>query len=147
MRVGWRERRGVHPSTLVLVVVGLLSACGTTLLPPESPPGPGVPRIANLRFEPEVIRAGETTQMSFYFEVGSADLKEGFLVERGISQFQFYQTLQATPLDLAKYDGQVAGTVEIPLRWSQEGVRFLEVYVVTKQGNASNRIRANLTVR
>jgi hypothetical protein len=117
------------------------------LLPPESPPGPGVPRIANLRLEPDVIRAGETTQMSFYFEVGSADIKEGFLVEGGISQFQFYQTLQATPLDLAKYDGQVAGMVEIPLRWSQEGIRFLEVYVVTKKGNVSNRLGANLTVR
>jgi len=146
VRAGWRERRAVYPSTLVLVV-GLLSACGTMFLPPESPPGPGVPRITNLRFEPDVIRAGETTQMSFYFEVGSADLQEAFLVERGISQFQFYQAFQATPLDLSQYDGQVAGTVEIPLRWSQEGVRFLEVYVVTKKGNTSNRIRANLTVR
>ena len=138
--------RSARVLTLALAL-SLLTSCGPSVLRSPTPPGPGVPRIANLRFEPDVIKAGETTQMSFYFEVGSADLKEGFLVERGISQFQFYQTLQATPLDLAKYDGQVAGTVEIPLRWSQEGVRFLEVYVVTKKGNASNRIRANLTVR
>jgi hypothetical protein len=114
---------------------------------PETPPGPGVPRIANLRFEPEAIKIGETTQMSFYFEVGSADIEEAFLVERGISQFQFYQTLQATPIDLRKYEGQVAGTVEVPLRWSSEGVRLLELYVVNKKGNTSNRLRAPLTVR
>jgi hypothetical protein len=85
--------------------------------------------------------------MSFYFEVGSADMEEGFLIERGISQFQFYHTLQAIPIDLRKYDGQVAGTVEIPLRWSSEGIRLMELYVVNKKGNASNRLRAPLTVR
>jgi hypothetical protein len=106
-----------------------------------------VPRIANLRFDPDVIRIGETTQMSFYFEIGSADLQEGFLLERGISQFQLYQSLQSIPVDLRGYDGQVAGTVELPLRWSNEGVRLLELYVVTKRGNNSNRFRGPLTVR
>jgi len=94
-----------------------------------------------------VIRAGEITQMSFYFEVGSADLQEGFIIERGISQFQFYQGLQTIPMDLRDYDGQVAGTAEVPLRWSAEGVRLLELYVVTKRGNASNRIWGTITVR
>lgn len=133
---------------LVLVpVLGLLTACGLLGMHPETPPGPGVPRIANLRFDPDVIKTGETTQMSFYFEVGSADLQEGFLLERGISQFQFYQSLQAISVDLREYDGQVAGTVEVPLRWNAEGVRLLELYVVTKRGNASNRLRGTLTVR
>jgi hypothetical protein len=123
-----------------------LAGCAS-LWRPETPPGPGVPRIANLRFDPDAIQVGETTQMTFYFEVGSADIQEGFLIERGISQFQFYHTLQATPIDLRKYDGQVAGTAEIPLRWSSEGVRILELYVVSKKGNTSNRLRAPLTVR
>jgi hypothetical protein len=48
---------------------------------------------------------------------------------------------------LQEYDGQVAGTVEVPLRWSAEGIRLLELYVVTRKGNASNRIRGSLTVR
>ncbi|HSD51594.1 MAG TPA: hypothetical protein VLG48_09310, partial [Candidatus Methylomirabilis sp.] len=85
--------------------------------------------------------------MSFYFEVGSADLHTGVVVERGISEFQFFQVLQPISIDLERYEGQVAGTVEVPLKWSAEGVRFLEVYVVTRKGNTSNRIRANLTVR
>ena len=131
----------------LILLLGLFPACGPPVLRPETAPGPGVPRIANLRFDPDVIRVGETTQMSFYFEIGSADLQEGFLLERGISQFQFYQSLQAIPVDLRGYDGQVAGTVEIPLRWSSEGVRLLELYVVTKRGNTSNRIRGTLTVR
>ncbi len=127
--------------------LGLVTACGPSVLRPPTPPGPGVPRIANLRFQPDVIKVGEATQMSFYFEVGSADIEEGFVIERGISQFQFYQSLQTIPIDLRKFDGQVAGTVEIPLRWSSEGVRLLEVYVVNRKGNASNHLRATVTVR
>ncbi len=146
MRSGCRDQRVVHASALV-IVLGLLSACSAALTQPETPPGPGVPRIANLRFEPDVIRAGETTQMSFYFEVGSADLHEGFLNDRGISEFQFYQVLQPITINLQQYEGQAFGTVEVSRRWSTEGIRFLEVFVVSKQGKVSNRIRANLTVR
>ena len=131
----------------LILVLGLVAACGIFGAHPPTPPGPGVPRIANLRFDPDVITAGESTQMSFYFEVGSADLQEGFLIERGISQFQFYQTLQPISLDLREYAGQVAGNAEVRLRWSAEGIRLLELYVVTSQGNASNRIRGTLTVR
>lgn len=139
------EGRGARCLAL-FVTLSLFTACGA-FWRPETPPGPGVPRIASLRFEPETVRIGETTQMSFYFEVGSADLQEGFLIERGISQFQFYTALQEIPIDLRKYDGQVAGTIELPLRWASEGVRLLEVYVVTKKGNTSNRLRATLTVQ
>jgi len=145
MRSGCGGQRVVQASALVFGL--LLSACSAAFTQPETPPGPGVPRIANLRFEPDVIRAGETTQMSFYFEVGSADLHEGIVIERGISEFQFFQILQPISIDLQRYEGQATGTVEVPLKWSAEGIRFLEVYVVTRKGNTSNRIRANLTVR
>jgi len=145
MRSGCGGQRVVQASALVFGL--LLSACSAAFTQPETPPGPGVPRIANLRLEPEVIRAGETTQMSFYFEVGSADLHEGIVIERGISEFQFFQILQPISIDLQRYEGQATGTVEVPLKWSAEGIRFLEVYVVTRKGNTSNRIRANLTVR
>lgn len=127
---------------LVLVLTGC-AAFGQ----PATPPGPGVPHIANLRFEPNVIKVGETTRMSFYFEVGSADIEEGFLIERGISQFQFYQSLHTISVDLRKYSGLVADTVEIPFHWSNEGVRLLEFYVVTKKGNTSNHLQATVTVR
>jgi hypothetical protein len=132
---------------LFLPVLGLLTACTLFGVQAETPPGPGVPRIANMRFSPDVIKVGETTQLSFYFEVGSADLHQGFIIERGISQFQFYQALQSIPVELGEYDGQVAGTVEVPLHWSVEGVRLLELYVVTRRGNASNHLTGTLTVR
>jgi len=129
----------------LLLVAWLLAGCA--LAPPAGQPAAGGPRIANLRFDPETVQAGATTRMSFYFEVGGADLEEGFLIERGISQFQFYQAFQPIPVDLRSYSGQVAGTAEVPLRWNSLGVRILELYVVTKQGQASNRLRATLTVR
>ncbi len=106
-----------------------------------------MPRIANLRFEPETISAGETARMSFYFEVGSADLEEGYLLDQGIAQFQFFTALQRVTIDLSKYSGQVAGVAEVPVRWPTEGVRWIELQVVNKQGNTSNRLRARLTVR
>ena len=132
---------------IFIPLMGLLTACSLFGVQPATPPGPGVPRIANLRFEPEVITVGAITHMSFYFEVGSADLHQGSIIERGISQFQFYQALQTISVDLGDYDGQVAGTVEVPLHWSVEGVRLLEVYVVTKKGNASNHLTGTITVR
>jgi hypothetical protein len=132
---------------LFLPVLGLLTACTIFGVQAETPPGPGVPRIANMRFSPDVIKVGEITQLSFYFEVGTADLHQGIIIERGISQFQFYQALQSIPVELEEYDGQVAGTVEVPLHWSVEGVRLLELYVVTRRGNASNHLTGTLTVR
>ena len=135
----------------VLLVVTLaavvLSGCeGTTSIGAAKPPTPGGPRIANLQFNPERVRAGETTTMSFYFEVATADVQEGFVLERGIEQFQLYTSLRQTPLDLRSYSGQVAALVSTPLSWSQPGIRFLEVYVVTKTGAESNRLVGRITV-
>jgi len=130
----------------MLWVVVLLSA-GCAFGPASSPPGPDVPRIANFRFEPDTIDAGETTSMHFYFEVGSADLEEGHLLDQGIAQFQFVTALQSIAFDLRKYSGQVAGVAEIPVRLSSEGLRWLELYVVNRKGNVSNRLRAPLTIR
>ena len=139
------RRVGIQVAVLVGLAV-VLSGCAT-FGPAETPPGPGVPRIANLRFEPESISAGETARMSFYFEVGSADLEEGYLLDQGIAQFQFFTALQRDTIDLSRYSGQVAGVAEVPVRWPTEGVRWIELQVVNKQGNTSNRLRARLTVR
>ena len=112
-----------------------------------TPPGPGMPRIANLRFDPETVAVGEQTRMSFYFEVGSADVETGYVLDQGIAQFQFFTALQPIIIDLKQYSGTVAGTAEVPMRWSNEGVRWVEFYLVTIKGNESNRLRAMLTVR
>jgi hypothetical protein len=140
-------RTRLRPRVTLWSIIALILAGCSVFGPPGTPAGPGVPHIANLRFDPDVVRIGETTSMSFYFEVGSADVEEGFLIERGISQFQFYQSLSAIRIDLRKYAGLVADTVEIPLKWSNEGVRLYELYVVTQKGNTSNRLRATVTVR
>jgi hypothetical protein len=136
---------GIGAAVLVGLAV-VLSGCAT-FGPSETPPGPGVPRIANLRFEPDTIPVGGTTRMSFYFEVGSADLEEGYLLEQGFAQFQFFTALERITIDLSKYSGQVAGVAEVPVRWANEGMRWVEFQVVNKQGNTSNRLRARLTVR
>ncbi len=135
-------------SGLILILFfGMLTGCTFFGMQPETPPGPGVPHIANLQFDPNVINAGGSTQMSFYFEVGSADLQEGFIIERGISQFQLFQALQPINVDLREYEGQVAGIAQVQLSWSAAGIRLLELYVVTRNGNASNRIAGTLPVR
>ena len=131
----------------VLWVLVLLSTGCAAFGPASSSPGVDVPRIANFRFEPDTIAAGETTSMHFYFEVGSADLEEGYLLDQGIAQFQFSTALQSIAFDLRQYAGQVAGVAEVPVRLSTEGLRWLELYVVNRKGNVSNRLRAPLTVR
>lgn len=131
----------------VLALVVVASAGCATFGPESSVPGPGVPRIVNLRFEPDTVREGEIAHMSFYFEVSSADLVEGFLLDQGIAQFQLFTALQPITVDLSRYSGQVAGIAEVPIRLSMEGVRWVEFYVVNKQGHVSNRLRARLTVR
>jgi hypothetical protein len=100
-------RRSVLRGGICLLTL-LVAGCAAFDLA-ETPAGPGVPRIANLRFEPDTIAVGGTTQMSFYFETGSADLEEGYLLDQGIAQFQFFTALQRITIDLSKYAGQVAG--------------------------------------
>jgi hypothetical protein len=115
--------------------------------PQSSPPGTDVPRISSLRFEPDTIEAGGTTKMTFFFEVGSADLDQAFVVDRGISQFQLFTALRAVPISLKPYDGIAAGMAELDLRWPTQGLRWLEVYVVSVKGNVSNRLYGYLMVR
>ncbi len=130
----------------ICLAAALLAAC-SVVEPAPQPGAPGDPRIANLRFDPDSVVAGPSTIMSFYFEVPTADIKEAVLLERGIAQFQLYQTLHPISIDLTQYSGVIAGTAEVPVRWSELGVRMLEVHVVTHGGRTSNHIRATLTVR
>jgi hypothetical protein len=131
---------------LVVLVCCLAGGCAA-IGPQSSPPGTDVPKIASLRFEPDTIEAGGTTKMTFYFEVGSADVDQAFVVDRGIAQFQLFTTLQAVPISLKQYQGLAVGTADLDLRWSTQGLRWLEVYVVSVKGNVSNRLYGRLTVR
>ncbi len=144
MRRIMRARDGV--ATCIACILALLLAGCASIWRPASVPGPGVPWIANLRIDPVSVKVGETAQMTFYFEVGSADIQEGFLVDRGIQQFRFFQDLQPLTIDLRLYSGQVAAWVQVPVRWSSEGVRLVDFYVVTKNGKVSNHVQARVTV-
>ncbi len=139
-----RAREGV--AACIACILALLLAGCASVWHPASDPGPGVPWIANLRIDPTSVSVGQTAQMTFYFEVGSADIQEGFLVDRGIQQFRFFQDLQPTNIDLRLYSGQVAAWVQVPVRWSSEGVRLMEFYVVTKSGKVSSHLNARVTV-
>jgi len=130
-----------------LIVLACLMAGCASFGPPSSAPGTDVPRIAALRFDPESIEAGGTTRMSFYFEVGSADLDQAYVIDRGISQFQFFTALRAIQISLKQYNGIVAGTADLDLKWATAGYRYLEVYVVSVKGNVSNRLYGGFTVR
>jgi hypothetical protein len=146
MGASMMTRKGLARVALAALIAVLAGCAGPASLS-DTASGPGVPRIAGLRFEPSTVAIGEPTTMSFHFEVGSADLDEGFMYERGIADFSLFTSLQSVPLDLKRYSGQVAGRVEIPIRWSSEGIRFIEVQVVSKKGNTSNRLNATVTVR
>ncbi len=139
-----RTQAGTVASLACLVAL-LLGGCAS-IWRPASTPGPGVPWIANLRLDPNSVKVGETAQMTFYFEVGSADIQEGFLVDSGIQQFRFFQDLQPMTIDLRPYTGQVAAWVQVPVRWTSEGVRLVDFYVVTKSGKVSNHLNARVTV-
>jgi hypothetical protein len=145
MKGVWMKARPVRAGVLWVLV--LLSTGCAAWGPASTSPGVDVPRIANFRFEPDTIAVGETTSMHFYFEVGSADLEAGYLLDQGIAQFQFFTALNTITVDLRRYSGQVAGVAEVPVRLSTEGLRWLELYVVNRKGNVSNRLRAPLTVR
>ncbi len=133
--------------TFCFTLLACLAASCAGLGPQSSPPATDVPKIASLRFEPDTIETGGTTRMSFYFEVGSADLDQVFVVDRGIAQFQLFTTLHAVPISLKQYQGIVAGTADLDLRWTTQGLRWLEVYVTSVKGNVSNRLYGRLTVR
>jgi hypothetical protein len=141
-----RTRDGVAACACIACILVLLLAGCASLWRPASAPGPGVPWIANLHIDPDSVKAGETAQMTFYFEVGSADIQEAFLVDSGIQQFRFFQDLQPMTIDLKLYSGQVAAWVQLPVRWTTEGVRLVDFYVVTKSGKVSNHLNARVTV-
>ena len=132
--------------TGVLFLLWALTGCATVGYQP-TPPGPGVPTISAFRIEPRVVRVGQEATLSFHYEDGDADITEAYLREAELRDFSYVFWLQSTPLDVSAHLGQVAGIVEVRLKWDSEGIRLYEVYVVDRKGNKSNRLRASVTVQ
>jgi hypothetical protein len=131
------------------LAAGLMPAIGCYGLTGQAPtpPGPGVPTLLTVRFEPDTVRGGEETTLILTFEDTDANVAEAYLVERVISNFQLISTTNVIPLDIRRHLGQVVGTVREPFRWDAPSIRFYDVYVVDLNGNVSNRIAARVTVR
>ncbi len=124
----------------------LVASC-TLVSPPSTPPGRGVPRIANLRVDPSSISVGEPTLLRFSYEDDDADLEAAYLSTSEIREFRYAWELSPRIISLKEYRGQGVGTVEIPLRWETVGIRICEVYLIDARGHVSNRLSIAVTVR
>jgi len=154
------------------IVLALTSGCAATTLE-SSAPSPGVPRISNLRIEPNEVQNGAHVALRFDFRDVDADIVDvhlGVNVEikdftlatglgpavisrgryLGLREGTAEETIRVTmvppprPLPQREFDGSVAGP---ELR--QEiigGIRVYEVFVVDGRGQVSNRLRAQVTV-
>lgn len=112
-----------------------------------SPPGADVPVIHGLRVEPESLRAGDKAVLIFQFEDGDADVTEARLVERGVREFMFFQTLRPIHVNLGDYFGIAATTVRMPWSWPTAGIRTYDLFVVDKKGHVSNKLSITITVK
>lgn len=111
-----------------------------------TPPGPGVPVISALRFEPTSVKVGQEAILSFTFADSEADIVEARLIERGFIDFQFFTGLNPVVVDLRRHLGEATGRPSIPLRWREPGYRLYELYVVDQKGNVSNPLRGSIVV-
>ena len=66
------------------ITVALLTGCATSGFE-ATPPGPGVPRISDLRIVPAVVERGGQATLRFDFQDSSADIMDVYLGLRGPS--------------------------------------------------------------
>jgi len=155
------------------IVITLTTACAATSFE-STAPRPGVPRISNLRIEPSEVENGADVTLRFDFRDMDGDIMDVLLgVGAEIKDFTFAVGLQPAVISRARYFGQAEGTVketikisippaprplaqrdfdgsvaepEVPER-AGGGIRVYEVFIVDGKGQASNRLRAQVTVR
>ena len=155
-----------------LVVAGTSACAGPSL--EASAPGPGAPRISNLRIEPTHADNGAQVALRFDFRDMDADIMDVHLgVSAEIKDFTLATGLGPAVISRGRYLGLQDGTAEETIRVTmapaprplprrefdgsvaepevrQEaiaGIRVYEVFVVDAKGQMSNRLRAQVTVR
>ena len=155
--------------------VALLTGCATSGFE-ATPPGPGVPRISDLRIEPAVVERGGQATLRFDFQDTSGDIMDVYLGLRGeVTDFTLATGLQPVVLSRGKYFGQTEGAAEetisisferrsAPLTYEERayygevtdpgqrqqqmgGVRVYVVFVVDEKGNVSNSLTVRVTVQ
>jgi len=154
------------------IVLALTSGCAATRFE-SSAPGPGIPRISNLRIEPTHAENGAQVALRFDFRDMDADIMDVHLgvsaeikdftlatglgpavISRGrylgLREGTAEETIKVTmaptprPVPQREFDGSVAEP-EVPQQ-TTAGIRFYEVFVIDRQGQVSNRLRAQVTV-
>ena len=157
------------------ISVALLTGCATSGFE-ATPPGPGVPRISDLRIEPAVVERGGQATLRFDFQDTSGDIMDVYLGLRGeVTDFTLATGLQPVVLSRGQYFGQTEGTAEetisisferrsAPLTFQERayygevtdpgqrqqqmgGVRVYVVFVVDEKGNVSNSLTVRVTVQ
>ena len=157
------------------IAVALLTGCATAGFE-ATPPGPGVPRISDLRIEPAVVERGGQATLRFDFQDLNADIMDVYLGLRGeVTDFTLATGLQPVVLSRGKYFGQTEGTAEetisisferrsAPLTYEERayygevtdpaqtqqqmgGVRVYVVWVVDEKGHVSNSLTVRVTVQ
>jgi len=154
------------------IVLALTSGCAATSFQ-SSAPGPGAPRISNLRIEPTQVENGAQVALRFDFRDLDADIVDVYLgvsaeikdftlatglgpavISRGrylgLREGTAEETIRVTmapaphPLRQREFDGSM-GEPEVPQQ-TTAGIRVYEVFVIDRQGQVSNRLQAQVTV-
>ena len=154
------------------IVLALTSGCAVTSVQ-SSAPGPGVPRISDLRIEPTQVENGAQVALRFDFRDLDADIVDVYLgVSAEIKDFTLATGLGPAVISRGRYLGLREGTAEetikvtmaptprpVPQRefdgslaepevpqQTTAGIRLYEVFVIDRQGQVSNRLRVQVTV-
>jgi len=154
------------------IVLALTTGCAATTFE-SSGPGPGVPRISDLRIEPTQVENGAQVALRFDFRDMDGDIVDVYLgvgaeikdftlatglgpavISRGrylgLREGTAEETIKVTmaptprPVPQREFDGSVAEP-EVPQQ-TTAGIRFYEVFVIDRQGQVSNRLRVQVTV-
>ena len=164
-----RQAERVRAILRCAIAVTLLTGCATSGFE-ATPPGPGVPRISDLRIEPTVVERGEQATLRFDFQDTDGDIMDVYLGLRSeVTDFTLATGLRPVVLSRGRYFGQTEGTAEesisisferrsAPLTFEERtdprqtqqqmgGIRVYVVFVVDEKGNVSNSLRARVTVR
>ncbi|MGH7423812.1 MAG: hypothetical protein ACREJ1_09075, partial [Candidatus Methylomirabilales bacterium] len=157
------------------IAVALLTGCATAGFE-ATPPGPGVPRISDLRIEPTVVERGGEATLQFDFQDTDGDIMDVYLGLRSeVTDFTLATGLRPVVLSRGRYFGQTEGTAEetitisferrsAPLTFQERayfgevtdprqtqqqmgGVRVYVVFVVDEKGNVSNSLTVRVTVQ
>ena len=138
--------RTVARAAVLAVALGVGGAgCAAPLR--GDPPGPGVPRIANLEFQPSRTVRGCAIQVTFCFEDSDGDLvgatAHWVLVQ---SNKRVASGRSPLPADRSALEGKVAGELVAAVTIEQHGTYWYRVQAEDAAGHRSNVLERAIAV-